>query len=285
MTVAEALRHGTATLAAAGVDTPALDARLLLCHTTGLDTAALLRDRARIVDGPAFLALLDRRAAREPMALILGRQGFWSLDLAVSPATLIPRADSEALIEAAIAARPARHQVQRILDLGTGTGCLLLAALTEFPHAWGLGLDRAPDAAALARRNAEAAGLLDRASFAAGNWAAALAGPFDLVLSNPPYIPHDDIAGLMPEVAEFEPLLALDGGPDGLDAYRALLAALPDVLAPGGLAVFELGEGQHQSVAALAQAAEFGTMVRTDLGGIPRALLLEKKLGSGAATH
>ncbi len=279
LTVADALRRGAARLAAAGVDTPALDARLLLAHAAGRDQSTLLRDRGAVVDGGAYQALLDRRAAREPVARILGRQGFWTLDLEVSADTLVPRPDSETLIEAALAARPGRDRVRRVLDLGTGTGCLLLAALSEFPQAWGLGLDRFPATAAVARRNAAAAGLAGRASVVAGDWAAPLAGRFDLVLSNPPYVARPDLARLMPEVALFEPPRALDGGEDGLDAYRALLRALPGLLAPGGLAVFELGAGQAGPVAAMARAEGFGTAVRADLGGVDRALLLEKKVG------
>lgn len=281
MTVAEALRHGAALLAAAGVDNPALDARLLLAHTMGVDQATLLRDRDATAPC-AYQALLARRAAREPLAFITGRQGFWTLDFEVSPDTLIPRGDSETLVEAVLAAR---RPVHRVLDLGTGTGCLLLAVLSEFPDAWGLGLDLSPAAAALAARNARALGLAHRAAFAAADWARPVEGRFDLVLSNPPYIPAADLAELMPEVAWFEPRRALDGGPDGLDAYRVLLAALPGLLAPGGLALFELGVGQGAAVAALAAVAGFSTALRADLGGIPRVLVLEKKLGMGAVAH
>ena len=274
-TIKDALRHGAARLREAGVDTPALDARLLLAHATGLDQASLLRDRDTQFDPAAYHALLTRRATREPIALILGRQGFWSLDFEVSPATLIPRPDSETLIEAAIAARP-RNAVQTILDLGTGTGCLLLAALNEFPLAWGLGLDLSPEAAALARRNAVALRLATRAAFACADWAAPLDARFDLVFSNPPYIRAAEIQGLMPEVANFEPRTALDGGVDGLDAYRALLAALPHVLTPNGLAVFELGIGLADEVSALAAAAGFRTALRRDLGGVERAISVFK---------
>ena len=277
----EALRHGAALLAAAGVDNPRLDARLLLGQAYGLSREALLRDPGRSVDPAPFDALLARRAAREPLALILGHQEFWSLPFAVSPATLIPRADSETVIEAALAAVPDREGVRRVLDLGTGTGCLLLAALTEFPAAWGVGVDRAPEAAALAARNAAALGLSGRAAFLCGDWNAALSGRFDLVLSNPPYIPGGDIAGLMPEVARYEPVRALDGGADGLDAYRRILAALPRLLAPGGVAVLEVGAGQAEPVAALAGRA---VAVRADLGGIPRAVVVgaEKTFGRTA---
>jgi release factor glutamine methyltransferase len=274
-TVAAALRRGAARLAAAGIDAPRREARLLLHHALGLDRRAMLNAMA-LLDPARFDALLERRTAREPMAFILGSQGFWTLDLAVSPATLIPRADSETLIAAALAALPERDRVRRILDLGTGTGALLLAALTEFPAAWGIGVDVSPDAAALAARNARANGLADRALLLCGVWAGAIAGQFDLVLANPPYIPSDEIAGLMPEVAAHEPRAALDGGPDGLDAYRAIIAALPRLLAPGGVAVLELGQGQAAVVAKLGRASGFGPpALRHDLGGIARAMVLQ----------
>ena len=273
MTVGDALRQGAALLAAAGVDNPALDARLLLAHAMGLDQASLLRDRgAAAPDG--LWRVLERRAAREPLAFITGRQGFWTLELEVSRETLIPRADSETLVEVVLRARRA---VRRVLDLGTGTGCLLLAVLSEYPGAWGLGIDLAPGAAALAGRNARVAGLGGQAAFMAGDWATAIDGQFDVVLSNPPYIRAGDMAGLMPEVAGFEPRRALDGGADGLDAYRVLIAALPGLLAPDGLAVFEVGAGQAAPVSSLAAAAGFGTAVRADLGGVDRAVLLGKK--------
>ena len=274
MTIAEALRHGAALLAAAGVDSPRLDARLLLSHTTGLALDALLRDRDASVDAAAYGALLDRRAEREPLALIIGRQEFWSLPFEVSTATLIPRADSETLIEAALAARPDRSAVHRILDLGTGTGCLLLAALAEFPSAWGVGTDVAPAAAALAWRNARSLGLADRAAIVCGHWDDAISGRFDLVLSNPPYVPTADVAGLMPEVAAHEPRRALDGGRDGLDAYRVLLRRLPSLLQPGGTASIELGIGQASKVMAMASGFR-AVRTRLDLAGIARALVIE----------
>jgi release factor glutamine methyltransferase len=278
MTVADALRHGAALLAAAGVDSPRLDARLLLGHLAGLAQDALLRERDAPVDLPAYAALLARRAARESLALITGRQEFWSLPFEVSAATLIPRPDSETLIEAALAARPDRSATRSILDLGTGTGCLLLAALTEYPAAWGVGLDLSPAAAALARRNAAALGLAHRAAMLCGHWSDALHARFDLVLSNPPYVPAADIAGLMPEVARHEPRRALDGGPDGLDAYRALLRRLPALLRPGGTAVLELGAGQAAAVLTLAEGWTVG--LRRDLAGTERAMVLQRR-GAG----
>jgi len=270
--VADLLAEAAAALARAGVEAPAREARLLLLHALGRPSAALLLDRRELVATPALPALLARRVAREPMALILGRQGFWTLDMEVSRDTLIPRADSEAVVEAALAAHLAPG---RVLDLGTGTGCLLLAVLAERPAAWGLGIDIAPGATALAARNARANGLAERAAFLCADWNAAIAGRFDLVLSNPPYIPTHDLAGLMPEVVAHEPARALDGGPDGLAAYRRLVQALPALLAPGGFAVLELGIGQAAPVAALAHAAGLVPCApHPDLAGVPRALVL-----------
>ncbi len=265
-------------LRAAAIDNPRQEARLLLAHALGCRTEDLLRDpRALVAESPAraFAAMVQRRLGQEPVAHILGQQGFWTLDLEVSPATLIPRADSEALIGAALEAFPDRGSVRRILDLGTGTGCLLLAALTEFPQATGLGLDLVPAAAALAARNAARNGLAGRAGFLVADWAAPLAGRFDLVLSNPPYIEQAAIPHLMPEVARHEPASALDGGPDGLDGYRSILPALPGLLAPRGRAVLELGAGQGPAVAALAAAQALRVVAcHADLGGIDRALVL-----------
>jgi release factor glutamine methyltransferase len=270
MTVAEALRHGAARLRAAGIDNPRLEARLLLAHAMGCDTAELIR--APDAPAPAYDGLLDRRVAHEPLAYIVGHRGFWSLDFAVSPATLIPRPDTETLIEAALAMPP--PGARRILDLGTGTGCILLTLLHEWPDAFGIGIDRAPAAAALARRNAVALGLADRAAFVCGDWAAPLVGRFDMVVSNPPYIRTAEIPGLMPDVARYEPRGALDGGADGYDAYRGITADLPRLLTPSGTAILELGAGQADGVAALAADAGLISETRRDLAGIARAIVL-----------
>jgi len=275
-----ALRTTAAALRAAGFDNPAFEARLLVAHALGVSHSDVI-GLDREPDPATLAALLARRLAHEPMALILGHQGFWTLEFEVSPATLIPRADSETLIEAARAACAAPA---RILDLGTGTGCLLLAALSEYPDAWGLGIDRVPEAAALAARNARRNGLGARAAFVAGSWTDAIAAQFDLVLSNPPYIPSADIPALMPEVAAHEPASALDGGADGLDAYRTIIARLPALLALGGVAILELGIGQGDDVAAMAMSAGFPRPdLRHDLGGIARAIILKNSFGAGAS--
>jgi len=274
MKLGEALPHAAARLEAAGLENARREARLLAAHVLGLAPGQFL-DSAREIDMAAFEAAVARRAGREPLAFITGRQGFWTLDLEVSPSTLIPRADSETLVESALNLFPERGRVGRILDLGTGTGALLLAALSEFPAAFGVGVDLSPEAASLAARNAGANGLGNRAAFLAGSWAESLTGMFDLVLSNPPYIENGAIRGLMPEVGLHEPRRALDGGADGLDAYRAIVRALPALLAPGGVAILELGEGQARSMRALAEAAGLHHVgVDADLAGIPRAAKL-----------
>jgi release factor glutamine methyltransferase len=255
---------------------PRREARLLLAEAMSTTPEALLRDAHAAAPPEAaarFEMMLARRLAHEPMALILGHTGFWTLELEVSGDTLIPRADSEAVVELALRLGGARPQ--HLLDLGTGTGCLLLALLAEWPQARGIGLDLNPGAAALAARNAARNGLAGRACFLAGHWAEALGARFDLILSNPPYIESAAIPGLMPEVAWHEPLTALDGGADGLDAYRAILAELPRLLAPGGHAILELGMGQGPAVTRL--AAPQGLEVRgmqADLNGRDRAMAI-----------
>jgi release factor glutamine methyltransferase len=261
----------TRQLAAAGIEESRREARILLAASQGVSAAGLLA--LDEVDEAKFTPLLRRREAREPMAYILGHREFWGLNFTVSPVTLIPRPDTETLIEAVLAADISPRTV---LDLGTGTGCLLLATLHEFPQAFGVGVDLSYQAGVLARANAVALGMGDRATFLAGNWAEALAQNFDLVLSNPPYIEAAQVPGLMPEVARYEPLSALEGGADGLDAYRAILAALPRLLAPNGLAVLELGAGQAISVGALAAAAGFSCTTRQSLDGIERAAILTR---------
>jgi len=269
-----ALAETAATFQQAGIDQPRREARLLLAHILGVPSNALPPPNTP-VDHQALQAAVARRAAHEPLAYITGTQGFWTFEVAVSPATLIPRPDSETLIEAAIAARPNRAAVTSVLDLGTGTGCLLLAALVEFPAAIGIGTDRVPQAAALAAANAARLGLTHRAHFLAADWAAPLRARFDLILSNPPYITTNDIPGLMRGVREHEPVTALDGGATGLAAYAHLIPAVKHLLKPGGLAIMELGAGQFPATAHLAIQAGFTQIeARADLAGITRALLL-----------
>jgi release factor glutamine methyltransferase len=265
-------------LRGAAIEAPRLEARRLLAHVLNTSEEALLRDpRATVPAEKAahFAALLARRVAHEPFAYLTGHVGFWTLDVEVSPATLIPRADSESLVEAALEACTDKRAPLSVLDLGTGTGALLLAVLSELPSASGVGVDLKPEAAALAARNAARLGLAGRARFLAGDWAAAVSRRFDLILCNPPYIESAAITGLMPEVARHEPASALDGGADGLDAYRRIIADLPRLLAPRGVAVLELGQGQQAAVEALAKAAGLTPEAcRADLGGVPRALVL-----------
>ncbi len=264
-------------LRAAAIESPRLEARRLLAHALGWPEERLLRDPRAMVPAEgaaAFGVLLRRRAAHEPMAYLLGRAGFWTLDLAVSPATLIPRADSEAVVEAALAAYGDKSRPGRVLDLGTGTGALLLAVLAECPAAWGVGVDLSAEAAHLAAGNAEANGLAGRARFVVGDWDAAVGGAFDLVVSNPPYIASDEIPGLMPEVSAHEPLLALDGGADGLDAYRRVLGSLAARLRLGGRAVLEIGLGQGRAVSGIAAGHGLESLgVACDINGVDRALV------------
>lgn len=261
-------------LAAAGLEDPRAEARALF--------AALLGGRAALLDGARPLdaataarlrAAVARRAAREPLGRILGRREFWSLDFALSAATLEPRPDSETLVQAVLARLGDRTRPWRLLDLGTGTGCLLLALLSELPAAWGLGVDLAPGAAATAAANAAALGLAGRSAFLAADWGEALAGRFDVVLSNPPYIASADLPQLAPEVRAHDPLLALDGGPDGLAAYRRLLPGAARLLVPGGLLALEIGYDQGAAVAALAAEAGFYAVeCLADLAGRPRVV-------------
>jgi release factor glutamine methyltransferase len=257
-TAAELLRAAETRLAAAGVASPRRDARLLLAAAMAVGETALLTDPERAVTAQAvarFDGFVERRAARMPVSRILGEREFWSLDFAIAPGVLDPRPDSETLVDAALAhvdgAPAGRQGAWRVLDLGTGSGCLLLALLSELPNATGLGLERDSDAAALARANAARHGLDGRAEIRAEGWSALADGGFDLIVANPPYVPSGEIAGLAPEVAAYDPKGALDGGPDGLDAYRELAPRLAGWLAPGGQAFLEVGRGLGGDVQAL----------------------------------
>ncbi|WP_298221945.1 peptide chain release factor N(5)-glutamine methyltransferase [Acidocella sp.] len=270
ITTAQALTEITTRLKLAGIEEPRREARLLLAFALGTNTTGLLTQTK--VDPQAYASALVRRVAREPLAYITGHREFWGLDFLTSPATLIPRPDTETLVEAVLEFGPIP---QNILDLGTGTGCLLLACLHEYKTAFGVGVDLRPEAADLARRNAEHLGLATRAAFLAGSWADALHYQFDVILSNPPYIESADIPRLMPEVSAHEPTTALDGGSDGLAAYKAIIDDLSRILTPNGLAVLELGAGQAKSVVELARHAGFKTDLRRDLSGTDRAITLK----------
>jgi release factor glutamine methyltransferase len=276
-TVGDALRWGAELLARAGVAEPRREARLLLALAMGVDPGVVLGYPERELAAAAqarLTPLFERRAAREPFSRIIGRRQFWSLDLELSAETLDPRPDSETLVEAALALLPDHRAALRLLDLGTGSGALLLALLTELPGAIGLGVDLLPGAAAIARRNATSLGLGSRALFLAGSWGQAISpGWADVILANPPYIASSEIDGLAPEVARFEPRAALDGGPDGLGACRELIAEMPRLLAPGGIVVLEIGSGQADPVTELLVKAGLVLRgVRRDLAGIERCV-------------
>lgn len=268
--------RAAATLAAAGIDQPRLDAEVLLAEALGLPRLVMLVDLDVPVPDDVHArvdAWIARRTTAEPVAYIVGHREFWSLDFTVTPATLIPRPDSETLVQAAVDAWP-RQTPLRVLDLGTGSGCLLLAVLHEFPRATGLGVDRSAAALAVAAGNARALGLEDRAAFAPGDWAAALDGPFDCILANPPYIATSEV--LARDVAAHEPATALFAGPDGLDDYRRIVPDLPRLLAPAGRAFVEVGATQAAAVSALARSAGLTAVTHPDLAGHPRCVELSR---------
>jgi release factor glutamine methyltransferase len=251
-------------------DTPRLDAELLMAHALRITRDALLLGRLEDAVPEGFAALVERRLQHEPVAYITGTRAFWTIDLRVGPGVLVPRPDSETLIDAAIAHFGDRAPAT-ILDLGTGPGTLLLAALDHWPEATGLGVDKSETALGYARANAERLGMAARARFAPGDWAAGLEGRFDLILVNPPYIATDE--ALPPEVRDHEPPEALFAGGDGLDDYRRIVPALGRLLAPGGAAVLEIGWTQAPAVSALLAAHRFAVAIKTDLGGRPRAIV------------
>ena len=273
MDLAEALRSFAKKLGDAGVDNPGLDSKLLVGHALGLGPAELLSQSRRALlpkEERAIEVLLAQRIAGKSVARILGRREFWSLDFGLNEATLEPRPDSETLVEAVL--KNAKNK-KSILDLGTGTGCLLLALLHDLPEAKGLGIDKSSRAVEQAKANAENLGLASRAAFKTGNWLEAVAQTFDIIISNPPYIPSEEIESLMRDVRDFDPLLALDGGEDGLDPYRHLIPKLKDYLNPSGLVAFEVGAGQAGRVAALFREYGYADIaIDKDLGGIERCV-------------
>ena len=259
----------------AGVDSPVMDARLLVEAGAKVQRIDILTDPHRLLHEAQIKAidvLLQRRIAREPISHILGRKAFWTFDIAVTPDVLTPRPETEILVDVTLEVL-ALDQPARILDLGVGSGAILCAALAERPLAHGVGIDASSEALAVAQGNAAALGLETRLELHHGDWGRGLPGGYDLVLSNPPYIPSADIEGLEPEVAKFEPRLALDGGPDGLDAYRVIVADLPRLLRAGGAYALEVGIGQAEAVADLARAAGLTVeQVRADPAGTPRVV-------------
>ena len=285
-TVGSAIEDAAAALGAAGFDEPRRRARRLVGAALGLSASAVFAHPERPLgpgEGDRVEELLTRILAHEPLSRIFGVREFWGLEFRLSPDTLDPRPETETVVEAVLARLPDRTRPYRLLDLGTGSGCLLLALLSELPAASGIGVDISVDAAAAAHGNAAALGLAGRARFAVGDWAAALHGRYDAVVANPPYIPTGTIPELAPEVRDHDPLRALDGGADGLAAYRAIAAELPRLLAPGGLFAAELGAGQDHAVAAILEAA--GLAVETvipDLAAIPRCIVVRRTPDTGA---
>ena len=284
-TVDAARRALTARFKSAVLESAELDARMLVGAVLGLDLTGLISAAGRRLSADESSSLEDfarRRLDGEPVARILGAREFWGLRLTLSAATLVPRPDTETVVELALdmmRAGPASDRQLRIADLGTGSGAILLALLSELPRAHGVGTDISGDALQTARSNAVNLGLADRATFIACDYAADLAGPFDLMVSNPPYIRSADIAGLAVEVRDFDPPGALDGGRDGLDAYRALIPQAARLLAPQGALVVEVGQGQHDDVRELMMAAGLAPEgpARADLAGIRRAVGGRKK--------
>jgi release factor glutamine methyltransferase len=274
-TIAQLLQHALVRLTLAGVDNPALDARLLLEAASGLtrtDMVLKAQDELGLEAEFLFAHFIERRCAREPVARVLGQREFWGLPFTLAPATLEPRPDSEVLIEAALLHCP---HPQRILDLGTGTGCLLAALLHEWPQATGVAVDASTQALAAAQKNFAALGIAERVTAVRGDWWENVTGQFDLIISNPPYLTAQEVDEAQPEVRKFDPVLALDGGADGLDAYRTIVAGLGPFLKPQGVVVLELGRGQGTAVSALATAKGLIVKeIKPDLGAIPRALVL-----------
>lgn len=274
MTLAEAIRAAAERLAPTS-DTARLDAELLAAHLLGVSRADMLLHRMRDEAPHGLTALVERRAALEPVAYITGRQEFYGLPFIVSPAVLIPRGDSEVLVEAALAEQP---EARIVLDCGTGSGALLLAVLSRRSNALGIGIDRSAAALEIAMRNAAALGLRPQSRFVEADWHEAGwadgLGTFDLILANPPYVESD--AELDPDVRDHEPPAALFAGPDGLDDYRVLVPQLPGLLAPGGVAVVEIGYRQAESVSVIAREAGLSATLRRDLADRPRVLILRK---------
>ena len=262
------------------ITTAELDARLLLSAATGVDDVSLIADPDRFLD-PKKLALLEalvaQRIAGKPVSRLLGVREFWGLDFSLNAETLDPRPDSETLIEAVLGKIPDKSAALKMLDLGTGTGCLLLALLSEFPNAVGTGVDCSEIAVEAATKNADRLGLGTRSTFQVGDWARGLDGAFDVIVSNPPYIPTGDLIGLSVEVREHDPAKALDGGTDGLDAYRRILPEMRRLLTSVGYGFLEFGEGQSADIASIAENAGLEALeIRADLSSVLRVLTVKR---------
>jgi release factor glutamine methyltransferase len=276
-------REGADLLRKANVESADADARILLCHVAKMDAAALILregEVARHDETVAYFSLIERRSAGEPVARIVGEKEFWSLRFALGGDTLVPRPETETIVEAALAEIGDKKRELSILDLGTGTGAILAALLSELPNASGVAVDCREAALRVARENLRNLSLGARVSYLCGDWANAIRGTFDLVVSNPPYIASGEVALLSPEVREHDPRLALDGGPDGLAAYRIIVNQLCELLAEDGKAVLELGRGQEAAVSQLVcETAKLSVAgkARKDLAGIPRALVIHAK--------
>lgn len=276
-------REAAIRLHEANIESAEADARLLLLHAAKIDAAKLIAldtDEASSDVTASYERLLTRRISGEPVARIAGEKEFWSLRFTLGVETLVPRPETETIVEAALAGIDNKKRSLRILDLGTGTGAILAALLTELPNATGVAVDKSEAALHVARENFRNLSLDRRVSFIRGDWMNAIDGTFDLIVSNPPYIASKELALLSPEVRDHDPRLALEAGADGLDAYRSIVHQLAGRLAEGGKAVLELGQGQEQAVSALAVATgklEVAGAARKDLAGIPRALVIHVK--------
>jgi len=278
VTIEQALQSVARNLKDAGIPSARLDARVLLAHVLEVPASSLLPGDQRELSHKQlhrFDGVARRRLSREPVSHILGTREFWGRDFAVSKDVLDPRPDTETLIDAVLNFWP-QDKEGRVLDLGTGTGCILLTLLAERPELTGLGIDQSSSALRMARGNAASLGVADRVELQRGDWLVGIREQFDIVVSNPPYIPGAEIEALEPEVSRFEPRIALDGGQDGMDAYRRILSALPAVLNRNGRAFFEIGMGQHDDFAVIAEANGLSILpAHNDLAGIQRVMVVE----------
>ncbi len=284
-TRAGAMRAATRCLQAAGIGEPRRETHLLMQHVLGLTREALFVEPNLLLDekeAEQLASLIRRRVDREPIAYLTGKREFWSLDLAVDRSTLVPRPETETVVEAVLARADWLVERPLLLDLGTGSGCLLIALLSELPGAVGVGVDSSIDAVLLAHANARSHGLEDRAWFVAADWGEPLAGQFHVVVGNPPYVAAAELPSLAPDVVRYEPPSALVGGVDGRDCYRRLAPHIARLLAPKGLAAIELGAGMADGVAALFGAAGLVKIgCRRDLAGVDRCALFAREADFG----